>query len=381
MSDYTIDLIGEQALTDSIIDRSITEIKDANVTRISEQALSECIALTTADFPNVTSIGERAFDSCSALITVDFPNATSIGTYAFNKCSALTSVILRNTTMTKLGNTSAFNNTPIKSGTGYIYVPLALVASYQVASNWSAYASQIRSIEGGISTTIDDRIMLRNSTVTIELSWYAPMDNPDAIPIVQVSSENTSIISVDNVVVSDNTVSFDVTSHSTDGTSIVTFIATIGDDTYTQTVTITVVESIPECTWTVEAVEGATYGFELNDDGYYESTNNGVNNSYSLCKVSFYSNGMSNMKLNCINSGESSYDFGILSTVDNTLKASSTVDSSNVFKSFKGASSTSVQTVDFGVVAFGYHFIYVKYRKDSSSSSGNDSLQFTVEFV
>ena len=127
MSDFvnTVDSVGDEALTNSIIDRSITEIRDNCVTRI----------------------GGSAFNSCSALTTADFQTATSIGNYAFQSCSALTTLILRSGTMATLGNTRAFFSTPISSGTGYIYVPAALVDSYKAASNWSTYANQIRAIE------------------------------------------------------------------------------------------------------------------------------------------------------------------------------------------------------------------------------------------
>ena len=187
----TFDLVGDEALTNSIIDRSITEIADnlvtsigdyafrgcsalttadfPAVTRIGDSAFNECSALTTADFPVATSIGIGGFYGCSALTTADFPVATSIGQNAFNKCSALTTadfpvatsigdtafqncskliaVILRSETMCTLSNTNAFTNTPIKSGTGYIYVPRALVDSYKAATNWSTYANQFRAIE------------------------------------------------------------------------------------------------------------------------------------------------------------------------------------------------------------------------------------------
>jgi hypothetical protein len=43
--------------------------------------------------------------------------------------------------------TNIFASTPIASGTGYIYVPAALVDSYKGATNWSTYAAQIRAIE------------------------------------------------------------------------------------------------------------------------------------------------------------------------------------------------------------------------------------------
>ena len=49
--------------------------------------------------------------------------------------------------MAKLEKTSAFKDTPIESGTGYVYVPSALVDSYKSATNWSTYADQIRAIE------------------------------------------------------------------------------------------------------------------------------------------------------------------------------------------------------------------------------------------
>ena len=127
MSDFvnTVDSIGDEALTSSIIDRSITEILDNYAKRINGYA----------------------FYGCSALTTVNFSAVTSIDNYAFSSCSALTVLILRSTTMATLSNTGVFNNTPIASGTGYIYVPAALVDSYKAASNWSTYANQIRAIE------------------------------------------------------------------------------------------------------------------------------------------------------------------------------------------------------------------------------------------
>ena len=215
MSDFvnTVDSIGDEALTSSIIDRSITEILDNYATRISDYAFYTCTALTTvnfsavtsignyafrdcsalttvnfpaatsvgnnafyscskltaADFPAVTSIGDaafyncsklttanfpeatniggNAFQSCPKLMTADFPAVTSIGSNAFSSCSALMVLILRSGTMATLGNTEAFSGTPIKTGTGYIYVPAALVDSYKAANNWSTYANQIRAIE------------------------------------------------------------------------------------------------------------------------------------------------------------------------------------------------------------------------------------------
>ena len=128
MTDFinTVDVLGDDVLTDSIINRSVTEFRDNTVTTIGQYAFSYCTSLTSVDFPVVTSIAE----------------------YAFDRCSALTTLILRNTAqVATLGKTTAFNNTPIKNGTGYIYVPSALVDSYKAATNWSTYANQFRALE------------------------------------------------------------------------------------------------------------------------------------------------------------------------------------------------------------------------------------------
>ena len=117
-------------------------------TSIGGNSFYSCNSLTTVDFPVATSIGSNAFRGCSSLTTVDFPVATSIGSYAFRDCSSLTTLILRNPDVVcTLSNTNAFTSTPIASGTGYIYVPSALVDSYKAETNWSTFADQIRAIE------------------------------------------------------------------------------------------------------------------------------------------------------------------------------------------------------------------------------------------
>ena len=116
---------GETSQIDGLIDRTITEISS----------------------DSVTSIGEYAFYKCSGLTTAVFPAATRISSSAFQGRSSLTALILRSETMATLSSTNAFSSTPIASGTGYIYVPAALVDSYKTATNWSVYADQIRAIE------------------------------------------------------------------------------------------------------------------------------------------------------------------------------------------------------------------------------------------
>lgn len=161
---------GSSEVLDALIGRIITEISNDHITNIGMYAFAGCANLSTADFPAVTNIGIAAFGECTGLTTINFPVAASIyasafayciglttinfpaaqsiDVVAFQSCTGLTALILRNTEQVcTLSNTNAFTSTPIKSGTGYIYVPAALVDSYKAATNWTTYADQIRAIE------------------------------------------------------------------------------------------------------------------------------------------------------------------------------------------------------------------------------------------
>jgi len=64
-------------------------------------------------------------------------------------------------------------------------------------------------------------------------------------------------------------------------------------------------------TWQVQNV-GATYGFTKLSNGYYESTNQGINSSVSLCKIKFRILLGSVITFSCINYAESNYDYGMI---------------------------------------------------------------------
>lgn len=159
---------GGQEFADSIIDRSITEIT-SEVRVVGKYALTYCASIVSARFPRATSIESYAFNKCVSLKNIELPQvinigyyslgecnklekielpyATSILGYAFYRCSQLQSVIIATNKVCQLADISTFNYTPIKNGTGYIYVPKALVEEYKAATNWSTFAAQIRAIE------------------------------------------------------------------------------------------------------------------------------------------------------------------------------------------------------------------------------------------
>lgn len=156
-----------------------------NCTKINEYSLANCGNLVSVNLPNLTTIGgayaftgckklqmivlpslasdtnSSTFNECNLLEKADFgANCTGIWNSVFNKCTVLDTVILRKTDgVSKLNNTNSFNNTPFASGGsgGTLYVPNALISSYQSATNWITilgYANnQIKAIEGSIYET------------------------------------------------------------------------------------------------------------------------------------------------------------------------------------------------------------------------------------
>ena len=105
--------------------------------------------LTSASFPNMalTSNISYSFGSstaamaCQLLEFCDIGSTVGIASSAFANCYALETLVLRKTaSVCTLANVSAFTNTPMRGyggKTGTVYVPSALISSYQTATNWS----------------------------------------------------------------------------------------------------------------------------------------------------------------------------------------------------------------------------------------------------
>lgn len=136
-----------------------------------------------------------------------------------------------------------------------------------------------------------------------------------------------------------------------------------------------------EGSFQVVAIDGAAYGFEKQADEYWQSTNKGVSNSCSVCKVVFNMNTDGTAVFDCINHAEANYDYGVIGNVDTELSITGIDDtSSNIAKSFKDSNSSSVQTYRM-VISSGEHFVYVKYRKDNSKDENDDIFKFKVSIA
>ncbi len=144
---------GDTSIADAFIARSFTEYYDDRTKIIGNHAFASCSYLTTVEFsvairvgssafynceslktcifPAVTSVGYSAFLLCTDLTTLDFSEKISIGSGAFADCSSLTALIIRSTKAVSTIDDGAFIGSSIENGTGYVYVPRALVDSYK----------------------------------------------------------------------------------------------------------------------------------------------------------------------------------------------------------------------------------------------------------
>lgn len=111
------------------------------------ESISGCLKLTTFVATKLQEIYYRGMRQVG-LAKLDLPSCSIIATQALFGSPNLVTLILRNESeVCNLHNVNAFTGTPIASGSGYIYVPSALIESYKTATNWSIFENQIRAIE------------------------------------------------------------------------------------------------------------------------------------------------------------------------------------------------------------------------------------------
>ena len=104
-------------------------------TAIPASTLTYCANVTELVLPECKSVGNSSLTNWTNLQYVDLPKCTSIINYGLRNNGNLATLILRSETMCTLSN-YALNSTAIFNGNGHVYVPRALVESYQTATNW-----------------------------------------------------------------------------------------------------------------------------------------------------------------------------------------------------------------------------------------------------
>ena len=373
---------------------SLKEIPILDTSKVSdfESAFRDCknltsIKLDTSSFYNM----QEMIRGCDKLETLDITHLSRTSTYCFNyfasDCYSLKKIIIRNIgdDVPGVSRYSEFVNCYHLYGTvnetynpdglrdGIIYVPDNKID--YMKGKWTDLADIILPLSMlgkayifNINSKSNSYKVNKSSLFSIVLLNF--INTPEVI----ITSSNEQVATISDMVITTKKITFKANYLSVGVVTITVQIT--GDTSATKTIDVNVIEGIR---YRVEQISEATYGFTLNSNEYYESTNKKVSGSYSLCKLVFNTTETNNiLELECINSGERGYDFGILSKIDTPLSLSSSSDSTNVYKSFKDQSSTTPIVITYPEAAVGEHFIYIKYKKDGSGDNGNDSLQFKV---
>lgn len=159
------------------IENTITSFSNEDLAEISSYGFAGKSKLQSLYIPNVVAVGGYAFEDCLALTEIHFEKHITIGkdnrvfysfrgainakkiefsdgfsvennsSYAFYKMGNLEALIIRGNNLSPLNTTNNFNGSTIEKGTGYIYVPAALLEDYKAATNWVTFADQFRAIE------------------------------------------------------------------------------------------------------------------------------------------------------------------------------------------------------------------------------------------
>ena len=136
--------------------------------------------------------------------------------------------------------------------------------------------------------------------------------------------------------------------------------------------------------WEIVSVEEAEYGFKLDGEGYYTSQNSGVNSSAALCKLSFDTVEPYDLYLDCINYGETNYDFSVFSKLNVSLGTDCNSEGQYVADVRNHASvydyidtHETSKTISYSKIS-GQGFITIKFRKDHSGNQAPDCLRFKV---
>jgi hypothetical protein len=159
----TVDIIGEDELCAALIEkdfqsRGIMEFYDDRVKEIGWEMFSSYASNKGPNklvFPNLTGVikPHAFFKNSWNFKIIDLGNPRALQSEAFKRITNLVALVIRGDTICTMEVTSAISDCPIASGTGYIYVPRALLSDtdetkdYRRATNWSTFAAQFRALE------------------------------------------------------------------------------------------------------------------------------------------------------------------------------------------------------------------------------------------
>lgn len=278
---------------------------------------------------NGIPIQGNMFSSADKVQLIDIESVSNMNNsnYFLNRNFVLNKLIIRNIPENTTANTNAFDSW---TKTGYIYLPSDKVNTLKTKSGWTKVSN--------IMLPIFSKTTLGSGTITEKVQENG-ITQLKAIP-----SDGYTFAGWYNGI-----------------------IGNILTPSNPQELTIT-------------DVEGQTYGFlmslpEHNSTKYYESNNKGIGPSVAYGRFYFtITDTNQKVKMTYISYGEgSTYDYGMyyLNKADGT----------NVSKNENLGSSSEAKTIYFENLALGDYYLEVRYKKDGSGNSHNDSLKVKAELA
>lgn len=341
--------------------------------RLENNSFYEWDKIVNIDIPpSVTTIGSSCFYNCKNVKTVTLRSSPSIAATAFY---GLQDVVMYD--FSRVNSVPALSSTNAFSGGSSDYkmiVPLRIYDEWISATNWSYYSSYIvpdyEPIECTSLTITAENVRGRATSTVIH--WTAITNSRSAFTgemevgveaagqaISEEFPQNTSYTEV-----VERTISF--TYMGVTATTIITQGVWI-DQSYT----LDLNDGQWELSETIPNPDATLY------DGVYQSVKSkGVNNGYDTMYIDIM--GYTTFKFYIRSYAEGSYDYVMVSQLDQTINGSTTYSNTTLVKAHtrnKQTSGTAISNytlVEFTGIDEGKHRITVVYRKDSGGNTADD---------
>lgn len=229
-------------------------------------------------------------------------------------------------------------------------------------------------------------LSLPNRNITVNFLLYNFSNYDDIDNLLEVTISNPKLLKY-------NTYTLESFEDGVDRLSLLLDTLALGEDKITIEIKIgemkcsinckvSIAETVP-FEWTIEKVpdindESSYYpSFILNENGYYENENKGMEYSMSFCKVHIYNPGNLNVYIDCIQNSEHNSDYAILSKVNKFPLDEWGYPMSDALEYDFYYENTALTSVNYGPIEGD---IYICYQKgyDDGYNDTEDSFQFKV---
>ena len=307
--------------------------------------------------------------------------------YLFSNCYSLKTIIIKNIEdRAKLGG-SSFSNCYHFLGTsnstynpdglkdGRIYMPIDYVEKISILDNWKKFSDIIKPLEL-IENNISPIYIVDDDKVKNEITQgIIYLDNYNNIPEVSISSSDENILTIGDIKVSTNKIIFNINTVNS-GTATITSNIT-GDNSDIKTINFKV--KTPIVNYSVEPSPKSIYGFELNENGYYEDivkvTNGNGCNSECLLRFTITDNSLKGIRILCIHNSSRWTESAWIGKID-IMDWKNNNDCQYTFDADAGKGIIEKEIV-YPKTTIGEHFIRIKYQH-SGMGKTTDGLQFKI---